>query len=55
MTKDSRPLTIKMPSLAEDRAITKAAKADPDVQPLTAKQLKSVAPFRSRLGPRNDA
>ncbi|MEI7784610.1 MAG: BrnA antitoxin family protein [Betaproteobacteria bacterium] len=31
-----------MPSIAEDRVITAAAKADPDAQPLTPSQLKSM-------------
>jgi hypothetical protein len=33
-----------MPTAAEDRAITVAAKADPDAQPLTPKQLKEMVP-----------
>jgi uncharacterized protein (DUF4415 family) len=39
-----------MPSLEEDRAITAAAKADPEAQPLTAKQLKSMVPMRKLRG-----
>jgi len=50
MSKASRPAVIKMPSAAEDRAITKAAKADPDAQPLTAKQLKAMVPLRTLRG-----
>jgi uncharacterized protein (DUF4415 family) len=39
-----------MPTSVEDRAITKAAKADPDAQPLTLKQLKSMVPVRALRG-----
>jgi len=39
-----------MPTSVEDRAITKAAKADPDAQPLTPKQLKSMVPVRALRG-----
>jgi len=37
-----------MPSVAEDRAIRAAARADPDAQPLTSAQLKSMVPLRGR-------
>lgn len=39
-----------MPTTAEDRAITAAAKADPDAQPLTARQLKAMVPLRTLRG-----
>ncbi len=39
-----------MPTLQEDKAITAAAKADPDAQPLTPKQLKSMVPMRALRG-----
>ena len=39
-----------MPSAAEDRAINAAAKADPDAQPLTAKQLREMVPLRTLRG-----
>lgn len=39
-----------MPSLEEDRVITKAAKLDPDAQPLTGKQLRTMVPFKSLRG-----
>jgi len=39
-----------MPSLRADRAITAAAKADPDAQPLTPRQLKAMVPIRALLG-----
>ena len=39
-----------MPTSQEDKAITAAAKADPDAQPLTPKQLKSMVPMRALRG-----
>jgi len=39
-----------MPTLQEDKVITAAAKADPDAQPLTPKQLKSMVPIRAVRG-----
>jgi len=39
-----------MPSLRADQAITAAAKADPDAQPLTPRQLKAMVPIRALLG-----
>jgi uncharacterized protein (DUF4415 family) len=39
-----------MPTLQEDKAITAAAKADPDAQPLSPKQLKSMVPIRALRG-----
>ena len=39
-----------MSTAAEDRAITAAAKADPDAKPLTAKQLKAMVPLRTLRG-----
>lgn len=39
-----------MPTLEEDKAITAAARNDPDAQPLTAKQLKAMVPLRSLRG-----
>ncbi len=39
-----------MPTSVEDRAITKAAKADPDAQPLIPKQLKTMVPVRALRG-----
>lgn len=47
--KTGRP-AIKMPTRDEDRAIIAAAKADPDAQPLTPKQLKSMVPMRKLRG-----
>lgn len=39
-----------MPTAAEDRAITAAARADADAQPLTPKQLKEMIPMRVLRG-----
>ena len=50
MSKISKKPSIVMPTLAEDKAITAAAKADPDAAPLTAKQLKSMVPMRALRG-----
>jgi len=39
-----------MPSVDEDKAITAAARNDPDAQPLTPKQLKAMVPIRALRG-----
>jgi uncharacterized protein (DUF4415 family) len=39
-----------MPGVQENRSILDAAKADPDAQPLTPKQLKSMVPLRGLRG-----
>jgi uncharacterized protein (DUF4415 family) len=45
-----------MPTKEEDKAITAAAKDDPDAQPLTSKQLKAMVPMRSLRGrPKSDS
>ena len=44
-----RPVVV-MPTLREDKAITAAAKADPDARPLTPKQLKEMVPMRALRG-----
>lgn len=50
MSKSSSKSPIRMPSVAEDRKITAAARADPDAQPLTAKQLASLVPAKALRG-----
>ncbi len=50
MSKVSKRPSIAMPTLKEDRAITVAAKSDPDARPLTPKQLKSMVPLRALRG-----
>ena len=50
MSKITKQASVVMPSVREDKAITAAAKADPDAQPLTPKQLKSMVPMRALRG-----
>lgn len=46
---------IAMPSTAEDKKIIAAAKADPDAQPLTPRQLKAMVPIQAVRGrPRSE-
>lgn len=39
-----------MPTAEEDKAITAAAQSDPNAQPLTPKQLKSMVPLQALRG-----
>jgi len=41
---------IRIPTAAEDRAITAAANADPEAQPLSAQQLRDMVPLRTLRG-----
>ena len=50
MAKISKRPSIVVPTSREDKAITAAAKADRDAQPLTLKQLKSMVPMRALRG-----
>lgn len=50
MSTISKRPTILMPTAEEDKAITAAARSDPDAQPLTPKQLKAMVPIRSLRG-----
>ena len=50
MSKVSKRPSVVMPSVLQDRAINAAAKADPEAQPLTPKQLKAMVPLRSLRG-----
>ncbi len=50
MSKITKRPAVAMPSVEEDQAITAAAKADPDAQPLTPKQLKAMVPLKSLRG-----
>ncbi len=50
MSKTVRRPAVAMPTLKEERAITAAAKSDPDTRPLSAKQLKAMVPMRSLRG-----
>lgn len=50
MSRISKRQTVRMPTVEEDRAITAAAKSDPDAQPLTPKQLKAMVPLKALRG-----
>jgi uncharacterized protein (DUF4415 family) len=50
MSKISKRPVIRMPTAAEDKVITAAARSDPDARPLTPKQLKAMVPLRSLRG-----
>lgn len=50
MSKATKKIPIKMPTLAEDRKINAAAKTDPDAKPLLPSQLKSMVPLRALRG-----
>ena len=50
MSKVSKRPSIAMPTSKEDKAITAAAKSDPDARPLTPKQLKPMVPLRALRG-----
>ena len=50
MSKVSKRPSIAMPTSKEDKAITAAAKSDPDARPLTPRQLKAMIPLRALRG-----
>jgi uncharacterized protein (DUF4415 family) len=50
MSKISKRPDVVMPSVKEDKAITAAARNDPDAQPLTTKQLAAMMPMRALRG-----
>ena len=50
MSKVSKRMAIKMPTLKEDKAINIAARNDRDAKPLTAKQLKAMVPLKALRG-----
>ncbi len=55
MSKVSKHPAVAMPTAEEDKAITAAARSDPDAQPLKPKQLKSMVPLRTLRGrPKSD-
>jgi uncharacterized protein (DUF4415 family) len=55
MSKVSKRPAVVMPTVAEDKAITAAARADPDAQPLTPRQLQAMVPLKSLRGrPKSD-
>lgn len=50
MSSISKRRAIVEPTIAENRKIVAGAKADPDAQPLSAKQLKEMVPYASFRG-----
>jgi hypothetical protein len=54
MPKVSKHPSVVMPTTEENRAITAAAKSDPDAQPLAPKQLKAMVPLRVRPKSENE-
>jgi uncharacterized protein (DUF4415 family) len=55
MSKVSKHPAVTMPTAEEDKAITAAARSDPDALPLTPKQLKSMVSLHTLRGrPKSD-
>ena len=55
MSKVTKRPAVVMPTVAEDKVITAAARADPDAQPLTPKQLQAMVSLKSMRGrPKSD-
>ena len=55
MSKVPKHSAVVMPTGAEDKVITAAARSDPDALPLTPRQLKSMVPLRTLRGrPKSD-
>lgn len=55
MSKVFKRPSVTLPTTEEDRAIAAAAKNDPDAQPLTPRQLKSMVPMRAlRARPKSE-
>ena len=50
MSKTLKRPTVRMPTVEEDRAITAAARSDPNAQPLTPKQLSAMVPLKALRG-----
>ena len=50
MSRVSKRPTVSMPSVEEDKAITAAARSDPDAQPLPPAQLQAMMPMRALRG-----
>lgn len=50
MSRTSKKAAIVMPSVAEDKIISAAARRDPDALPLTARQLKAMVPMQALRG-----
>jgi uncharacterized protein (DUF4415 family) len=55
MARTSVKRQILLPTVEEDRKIRRAAKSDPDAQPLTASQMKAMVPLKAVRGrPRSE-
>ena len=55
MSKISKRPAVAMPTVEEDKAITAAARSDPDAQPLKPKQLEEMVLLRTLRGrPKSD-
>ena len=50
MSKPLKNISLKMPTLEEDRLITAAAESDPDALPLTDEQMRAMVPMRVLRG-----
>ena len=50
MSRASKRPSVRMPTAEEDKAITAAAKSDPNAQPLNPRQLKAMLPMRALRG-----
>jgi uncharacterized protein (DUF4415 family) len=50
MSKPLKNISLKNPTLEEDRLITAAAKSDPDALPLTDEQMRAMVPMRLLRG-----
>jgi len=50
MSKPLKKISLKMPTIEEDRLITAAAESDPDALPLTDEQMSAMVPIRVLRG-----
>ena len=50
MSKPSKKINLKMPTVEEDQLITAAAESDPDALPLTDEQMERMVPMRVLRG-----
>ena len=50
MSKPSKKINLKIPTVEEDQLITSAAESDPDALPLTDEQMEKMVPMRVLRG-----
>ena len=50
MSKPLKRISLKMPTIEEDKLITAAAESDPDALPLTDEQMSAMVPIRVLRG-----